>query len=122
MGVNYYVVVPKLQIKIYIGKHVSEEDAKEYVEKLNKIIENNAEGKYEVEAESINYKEITVKDIARLVTFYEDASYLLDDRLTTNILICEFLRIFPDAKLVADCSEEYNNYADYIEYPIDEPT
>ncbi len=119
MGVDYYLVVPKLRTKIHVGRHVSEEDANECAEKLNKIIENNDEGKYDVEVDSINYKEITAKDMARLITFYGDAAHLLDYKLINNVLITELLKIFPDSKLVGNDSEEYSKYEKYATYQND---
>ncbi len=117
MGVDLYVVVPKLRTRIYVGRHVSEENSEECMEKLNKIIDNNTDGRYEADVASVNYKDIKARDMARLITFYEDAVYLLDDRLIDNILVHELLRVFPDSKLVADCSEEHIKYRGYAEYP-----
>ncbi|HLC68358.1 MAG TPA: hypothetical protein VJH24_00835 [Candidatus Bilamarchaeaceae archaeon] len=34
MGVDFYVVVPKLGIRIYVGRHISEENSEEFMEKL----------------------------------------------------------------------------------------
>lgn len=116
MGEDFYLVVPKLKIKIYVGRHVSEENAKEHIEKLNKIIENNDEGKYGVEVDSINYKEITAKDMARLITFYEDTVYLFDYKLVNNILVSELLKIFPGSKLVSSYSDELNKYEKYVTF------
>jgi len=117
MGVDFYVVVPDLRIRIYVGRRVSEENSEKCMEKLNKVIDNNADGKYEVNVASVNYKDIKARDVARLITFYEDASYLLEERLIDHVVVHELLRIFPDSKLVADCSEEYGKYAGYAEYP-----
>lgn len=116
MGEDFYLVVPKLKIKIYVGRHVSEENAKESAEKLNKIVENNDEGKYDVQIDSINYKAITAKDMARLITFYDDTVYLLDYKLVNNILVSELLKIFPESKLVGSDSGELNKYEKYTVY------
>lgn len=117
MGVDFYVVIPKLKIQIHVGRYVSEKDAEERVEQLNEAIRRNMDGKYETNLDSANYKDIKTKDLARLITFYDETAYLLDDRLISHVLIYELLRMFPGSKLVADCSNEYAKYAKYALFP-----
>lgn len=117
MGEEFYLAVPDLKRRFWLGKHYPAEssigsDESSILEDFYRLLKHANEEYDEEVGDGVPLKELTTAHIAEYHKMYSEA-ILLDEKLPVVLFVERMKKYFPKASVVSDYGEEMEKFRDY---------